>query len=302
MALIPIGDERSSALWLIARGDASQLGKRAPDLALALRYGCQRGSTGEITMKRASLMALIGATVISGAAMGAFAAGAIPANIAAAVADSSRPQADRDLDADRKPAETLAFVGLKSGQRVVDVFPGAYFDRLFGDAVGANGKVYGFVPTEIVPIRKAKMPTNGATPDPAHPNVTVVVASINAFAVPEPVDVVWIRQNYHDLHDKFMGPADVPAFNKAVFKALKPGGEYIVVDHSAPDGSGLADTDTTHRIDAASVKAEVTAAGFKFVGESNILRNPADPRTALVFDKSIRGHTDQFIYKFRKPK
>jgi predicted methyltransferase len=253
-------------------------------------------------MQRASLMALIGATIISGAAMGAFAAGPIPANITAAVADPGRPQADRDLDADRKPAETLAFVGLKSGQRVVDVFPGAYFDRLFADAVGPSGKVYAFVPSELAPMLKAKMPANGAKPDPTHPNVTSVVASINAFGVPESVDVVWIRQNYHDLHDKFMGPADVPAFNRAVFKALKPGGEYIVVDHSAPDGSGLTDTDTTHRIDAATAKAEIIAAGFKFVGESNILRNPADPRTALVFDKSIRGHTDQFIYKFRKPK
>ena len=115
------------------------------------------------------------------------------------------------------------------------------------------------------------------------------------------MNLVFIRQNYHDLHDKFMGPADVPAFNAAVFKALKPGGLYVIVVHSAPDGSGLAMTDTAHRIDAAEVKKEVTAAGFKFVGESNALRNPADPRTALVFDKSIKGHTDQFVYKFRKP-
>jgi predicted methyltransferase len=99
-----------------------------------------------------------------------------------------------------------------------------------------------------------------------------------------------------------MGPANVPGFNAAVFKALKPGGVYIVIDHSAPDGSGLADTDTTHRIDAAAVKQEVTTAGFVFEGASEVLRNPADPRTALVFDKSIRGHTDQFVFKFRKPK
>jgi predicted methyltransferase len=86
-----------------------------------------------------------------------------------------------------------------------------------------------------------------------------------------------------------------------VFAALKPGGVYIVLDHSAADGSGLAATNTLHRIDAAQVKKEVEAAGFKFEGESNALRNPADPRTANVFDASIRSHTDQFIYKFRKP-
>ena len=114
--------------------------------------------------------------------------------------------------------------------------------------------------------------------------------------------MVWIRQNYHDLHDKFMGPADVPAFNTAVFKALKPGGVFVVLDHVAKAGSGLAATESLHRIDAAEVKTEVTAAGFQFVGEDKSLANPADPRTALVFDKSIRGHTDQFIYKFRKPR
>jgi len=91
-------------------------------------------------------------------------------------------------------------------------------------------------------------------------------------------------------------------FDAAVFQALKPGGLFVVLDHSALAGSGTSATNTLHRIDAAVVKKEVTAAGFVFVGESNALRNPADPRTALVFDKAIRGHTDQFIYEFRKPR
>jgi predicted methyltransferase len=254
-------------------------------------------------MIQAGLVALIGAVALAGAAPtgASLAASAITPQIAAAVADPSRPAADRELDAARKPAETLAFIRIKPGAKVVDVFAGPYFDRLFADVVGPSGKVFMFIPAEVVKIKEAPALANGSAPFPDHPNVIALTAPINAFSVPEKVDVVWIRQNYHDLHDKFMGPADVPRFNAAVFKALKPGGEFIVIDHSAPDRSGLADTDTTHRIDAAQVKKEVTAAGFAFDGESNLLRNPADPRTALVFDKSIRGHTDQFIYKFRKP-
>jgi predicted methyltransferase len=90
-------------------------------------------------------------------------------------------------------------------------------------------------------------------------------------------------------------------FNRAVFKALKPGGTFLVVDHVAEAGSGMRDTDTLHRIDPAIVKQQVVAAGFVFEGESNVLRNPADDHKKVVFDKAIRGRTDQFIYKFRKP-
>ena len=222
-----------------------------------------------------------------------------PKNIADAVADPARTQADRDLDAARKPAELLTFIGVKPGQTIVDVFPGPYYDRLFADAVGPTGKVYMYIPAEITKVEKIDFP-----PDGSHPygvNTTVKIAPTNDFALPGPVDVVWIRQNYHDIYDPFMKPADVPTFNKAVFKALKHGGLFVVIDHAAPDGTGIASTNTTHRIDAARVKADLAAAGFKFVRESDLLRNPADPRTKLVFDPSIRGHTDQFIYVFRKP-
>jgi predicted methyltransferase len=112
---------------------------------------------------------------------------------------------------------------------------------------------------------------------------------------------VWTSQNYHDFHDSFFGPADLAVVNKAIFTALKPGGLYIVLDHVAAPGSGLRDTETLHRIDPAIVKKEVTAAGFEFVSEDDSLKNPADPHTAKVFDPSIRGKTDQFVYKFRKP-
>ncbi|HXU99979.1 MAG TPA: methyltransferase [Caulobacteraceae bacterium] len=232
----------------------------------------------------------------------AFPALSAPANIVAAIADPGRTQDDRDRDAARKPEDMLAFAGVEPGQTVVDLLPGSgYFTRLFSVAVGPKGKVYAFIPTEVAKFAKAPLPPSGSSPDPKHPNVVDLVAPIAQFAIPARADIVWTSQNYHDLHDPFMGPADIPAFNAAVFNALKPGGLFVVLDHAAMDGSGLSATNTLHRIDPAVVKKEVTAAGFVFAGESKVLRNSADPRTALVFDKSIRGHTDQFVYKFRKP-
>ncbi|HEY2145447.1 MAG TPA: hypothetical protein VGH12_05205, partial [Steroidobacteraceae bacterium] len=135
--------------------------------------------------------------------------------------------------------------------------------------------------------------------NPSYANVSVVVMSITKLAAPAPVDLVFTSQNYHDLHNF---PIDIGAFNKNVFNSLKPGGLYVILDHSAPAGSGFSDTKTLHRIDATAVKTEVMAAGFEFVGSSDALANPADPRTANVFDPSIRGKTDQFILKFRRPK
>lgn len=245
------------------------------------------------------LSGAVAAMLMAGGASASDAPVEVPANIAKAVADTTRPQADRDLDAARRPAELLTFIGVKPGQTIVDVFPGPYFDRLFAGAVGPKGKVYMFIPTEITKVEKIDFPPNGSHPFGA--NTTVKIAPTNSFAIPDQADVVWIRQNYHDIYDPFMAPADVPTFDKAVFKALKRHGLFVIVDHSAPGGSGIASTNTTHRIDAARVKADMAATGFKFVRESNLLRNPADPRTKLVFDPSIRGHTDQFIYVFRKP-
>jgi len=254
-------------------------------------------------MRTQGLGRIIGAATLAVAVVGAAAsAGASPANITAAVADAGRPQTDKDKDAERKPAEMLTFARVRPGQSVVDFMPGGgYFTRLFSVAVGPKGKVYAFIPKEVAGFSKKPLPDNGSSPDPAHPNVVALVAPVMDFSTPAPVDLVWTSQNYHDLHDPFMGPADMAKFDAAVYRALKPGGLFVVLDHSAAAGSGTSATNTLHRIDAAVVKKEVTAAGFVFVGESNVLRNPADPRTALVFDKSIRGHTDQFIYKFRKP-
>ncbi|HEY3784006.1 MAG TPA: hypothetical protein VGL55_01870 [Steroidobacteraceae bacterium] len=232
-------------------------------------------------------------------------AGPASTQIAAAIQDPVRPSSDTARDAIRKPAESLAFADVRPGDKIADYAAGSgYFTRLFSKVVEPSGHVYAVVPSGLFQypnIVKGIAEIESYAKD--RPNVSVIFASaLDGVRFPEMLDLFWISQNYHDLHDSFMGPVDMAAFNKAVYEALKPGGLYLVLDHTAAPGAPADVTDTLHRIDPDVVKREVEAAGFKFAGESDILRNPADPRTAGVFDKSIRGHTDQFIYRFRKPK
>lgn len=225
------------------------------------------------------------------------------AAIAAAVADTHRPDADRARDAERKPAEMLAFAGVKPGDQVMDLLPGGgYFSRLFARAVGPKGRVYLLVPSELAgPRPKALEAPRALAADPAYGNIVTLVEALDGLTAPEKLDVVWTSQNYHDLHDSFLGPADPAVFNKAIFNALKPGGVFVVLDHVAAAGSGLRDTETLHRIDPETVKREVMAAGFLFDGQSPVLANAADDHSLKVFDPALRGHTDQFVYRFRKP-
>jgi predicted methyltransferase len=198
----------------------------------------------------------------------------------------------------------LEFLGVKPGAQIAEILPGGgYFTRIFSKAVGPSGHVYALVP-ERPANAPADMPdlagkVKAIAADANYSNVTVVIQPLNKLVTPTPVDLVFTAQNYHDLHNF---PIDVVAFNRTILASLKPGGLYVVLDHSAPAGSGLQDTKTLHRIDAEAVKQEVTAAGFEFVGASDVLANASDTRTAMVFDPSIRGKTDQFILKFRKPK
>jgi predicted methyltransferase len=229
------------------------------------------------------------------------------ASLAQTASPTGRPEKDLQLDASRRPTEMIAFAKIKSGQWVMDVWPGAgYWTRLFSAAVGPGGRVYAYVPSEIAgfkgdPVGAAK----SVAAEPGRGNVTAVS---DPLAQPPPADlqnkfnVVWTFENYHDFHDSFMKGADVDAFNRAVFKLLKPGGYYVVVDQAALSGSGLKNTEDLHRIDPATVKAEVEKAGFVLDGQSDVLANPADPKTAIVFDPSIRGKTDRFAFRFRKPK
>jgi predicted methyltransferase len=253
-------------------------------------------------------LALAAGTLITALAFSitdAQAATGIPKYIAAAVANPARPEDDRQLDVDRKPAESVAFAGVKPGDKVVDLIPGkGYFTRIFSLVVGPKGHVYA-VPPPKRPNAPEGAPDPGAASqaiaaDPHFSNVSVVVGHVTDLKFPEPVDLVWTSRNYHDFHN--IPNVDVGTINKEIFDALKPGGVYIVLDHTAEKGSGTRDTATLHRIDPEAVKKEVEAAGFKFEKQSEILRNPNDPHTAKVFDASVQGKTDQFILKFRKPK
>ncbi|MDB5704772.1 MAG: hypothetical protein JWN66_1888 [Sphingomonas bacterium] len=230
------------------------------------------------------------------------AAPAKPADIKAAAADPARAN-DAAQDARRHGPEILAFAGVPQGGKVIDLIPGGgYWTRLFAKAVGPEGHVYGVWPKPYAMEAKGDVLSYmklGNSADFA--NVSGSIQDATELKVPARVDLVFTSQNYHDYPDKFMGSLDPAVFNKAAFAALKPGGVLLIIDHAAAAGSGMRDTDTLHRIDPAIVKQQVTAAGFDFVGESKLLANPADDHGVAVFDKTIRGHTDQFIYKFRKP-
>ena len=220
---------------------------------------------------------------------------AVPALAAA----PARPADDMARDAARKPDAMVAFAMITPGKTVADIIPGGgYFTRVFSAAVGSGGKVVAVIPP---PARAAYGEMSKAIDDmAAAPGSNIVVVATPADpAWAGKLDVAWTAQNYHDLHNG-QSPEQVVMFNKAVFNELKSGGYFVIVDHAAP-GTGLTATKTLHRIDPETVKAEVTAAGFVFDGESKALANPADPHTAVVFDPSIRGKTDQFIYRFRKP-
>ena len=225
--------------------------------------------------------------------------------VAAAVADPARPQADRDRDADRKPAECIAFAGLKPGQRIADLLPGGgYFTRIFSGVVGPKGQVFAIAPPKR-PDAPADRPEPAAAvraiaADAHYQNVNVSVEKVAELKLPEKLDMVWTSQNYHDVHN--VQNIDVGAFNKAVFESLKPGGIYIVIDHAAEKGTGFAVTSTLHRSDPDAVKTEVMAAGFEYVGSSDVIASPADDHKTAVFEKSLHDKTDRYVLKFRKPK
>ena len=219
----------------------------------------------------------------------------------AALADPQRPQADRDRDAARLPAEVLAFAQIAPGEKVGDyIMGGGYWTRLLSNAVGPQGKVYAFQPSEFIAFRPAYGDEQNAAVT-GRANVVALRGPVAAPPFPEKLDTIITVQNMHDLYIGAMPQGTGPKAIAALFKALKPGGTLLVIDHSAAAGAGLAAANALHRMDRDAAIAALTAAGFRVEAESALYLRPDDPRTANVFDPAIRGKTDQFVLRLRKP-
>jgi predicted methyltransferase len=249
------------------------------------------------------LLAVVGALEIACGGLAVPSYAAPSKSIADAVADSGRPAGDTARDANRHPAELLAFAGVKPGMKVVDLLPGGgYFTRIFAKAVGPKGFVYAYYSSASDErLRKqGKDPDNqGADLKKAYPNVGVVHGPLQSFVTPEKVDLVWTSDNFHDLHNNG-GAETLPAALKGIHDSLKPGGVFIVIDHRAAKGAGAGVTSTLHRMDEDIAKQEVEAAGFKLVGESDVLKRDGDDRSKKVFEAGEHDQTDQFVLKFRR--
>ncbi len=224
----------------------------------------------------------------------------IPADVTAAINSPERPAADKALDAGRKPDQILAFYGIKPGMKVADIFAGGgYMTELYARIVGPTGKVYSQNGPFPEQFKKIEDQWNERLKEPALNNVVKVSKPFDAPDLlpvpPDSLDAVIIHLNYHDLVGFKLNRENV---NAAVFKALKPGGIYGIVDHSAPAGTGAADTSTLHRIDEQFLIKDVEKAGFRLYGASSALRHPEDDRTWIVFKH--RGETDRFMLKFVK--
>lgn len=226
--------------------------------------------------------------------------------VEAAVALPSRTPDNVKLDASRKPAQVLEFLGLKPGMHVIDLFGGnKYWSEIIAPAVGPKGRVLVWEPTQFYDADAKKAFEEFAA---KAPNVSIVATPFEALALPKnSADFVMLNLNYHDTYwesQKYGIPRMEPAdFLKTVYAAMRPGAVIGVIDHVAnPNSDTRATVERVHRIDPEVVKADFKRAGFELVAESDLLRNPADDHNLLVFDPKIRGKTDRFVFKFRKPR
>jgi predicted methyltransferase len=219
-----------------------------------------------------------------------------PAYIRAAIDDPARTAEQRARDANRKPAELLMMSGIKPGNTVVEFASfGQYFTTFLADIVGPQGKVYMY----DLPYTDKRAGDASRAFVAAHPNSQYQLVDYNIVELPQQVDAVFMVLYYHDL---FINHIDTASLDTRIFNALKPGGIFLVVDHNAKPGSGVADTPKLHRIDPAVIAKEVTAAGFKLIKRSDLLAHPGDDHTQIVFAPGLRGLTDQTVFVFRKPK
>src|ERR1700691_6758739 len=205
-----------------------------------------------------------------------------------------------------KVSELIRLARVDVGSILTDFPPGGgTCPRLFSDIVGPEGRVYSFVPAEVAHFKNdpvGRMRT--LAKELGRENVEAVSADLVAMPkVTEPADVLWLHLFYHDLHTTLIQKKGATAadFNRAVYERLKPGGCYVIVDHAAAAGAGTGDAQSLHRIEPASVRKEVEAAGFVLDAQSTMLAKKDDPHSIKVFDPLIKGETDRFAYRFVKP-
>jgi predicted methyltransferase len=205
-----------------------------------------------------------------------------------------------------KLSELIRFARVKVGSTVIDVYPGdGDWTRLFSDIVGPEGRVYSFVPAEVAHFKNDPVGLmRTLAKEPGRENVEVISADLLAMPrAARPADVLWLHLFYHDLHTALVQTKGATAaeFNRTVYKRLKSGGYYVIVDHATAAGVGMSSAQSLHRIDPATVREEVEAAGFVLDAESTVLANKDDPHSIKAFDPSIKGETDRFAYRFVKP-
>lgn len=226
-----------------------------------------------------------------------------PLDTAALVADPDRTEADRALDEGRNPAELLNFIDLKPGDRVADLMAGGgYTTELLARAVGPTGVVYGQNSTFVLE-RFAAQPWAERLARPVNANVVRLDRELVDPLGPEVRDLDRVVMVLF-YHDAVWMQVDRAAMNAAIFQALRPGGRYVIVDHSAREGTGLQDVETLHRIEESVLKAEILAAGFQLVDEADFLRNPDDTRDWSASPRTAgerRGTSDRFVLAFERP-
>lgn len=218
-----------------------------------------------------------------------------------AIADMTiRTEADLEQDNRRQTFDTMRFASMNKGQRVAELMMGSgYYTRVLSAVVGPEGHVTAWQPAQFIVFGDEYASSADAAEQLA--NVDVIRSPITAPALPTGLDLVFTAQNYHDMHLAAFQADTAQRVNAAVFQSLKPGGYYVIIDHDAVPGSGLAGVQHMHRIDVATVIEEVTAAGFVLEEQNDVLSRPDDARTTDVFDPAVRGITSQFMLRFRKP-
>jgi predicted methyltransferase len=242
------------------------------------------------------------------AAMPMSALHAVPADVATAVSAPGRPTEATALDAGRHPVEVLRFMGLRRGDRAVDLFTdNGYYGEIMARAVGPRGSVLGWNPREFTgnDTTQAEAAVHSRSA-----NYAAIVTPGAAIALPsQAFDFAMLHLNYHDTYLDYRSRTGVvfhmepPQFLATVFQSLKPGGTIAVIDHVAnAGGETRAVVRALHRIDPATLRADFERAGFGFDGELALLRNPDDDHSKNVFDPAIRGHTDRIVYRFRRPR